>query len=143
MMTIFESGARLRARFGRQFCVMALAASTSLVGACASSGSVGQRAAEANGGPTGLVVENNSWNRVTVYLSRSGQLWRIGDVNALDKAAFPMKSLGMLTDGRNTYLVAHPIAGQSFRSETFLFPNGSTAVWTIENQPGLSHVVVR
>ncbi|HKO15602.1 MAG TPA: hypothetical protein VJU87_05145 [Gemmatimonadaceae bacterium] len=144
MIRTFVSGARLRAGVGRHLCVIALAASAGLLGACASSGSVGQRAAAAAAGGAGdLVVENNSWDRVTVYLERGGQLWRVGDVGALDKTRFSMKQLGPLVDGRNTYLVAHPIAGSSFRSESFLFPMGSTAVWTIENQSGLSHVVVR
>jgi hypothetical protein len=39
--------------------------------------------------------------------------------------------------------VAHPLAGNSFRSEQFMFPSGGVAVWTIENQSGLSHVSVR
>ena len=110
--------------------------------ACASSG-VGMRAAQSANSPASIVVENNSWDRVTVYVSRGDQLWRLGDVGALGRTEFPIQRFGFLTDGRSTYLVAHPLAGRSFRSEQFMFPSGGVAVWTIENQNGLSHVSVR
>ena len=67
----------------------------------------------------------------------------IGDVGALARTEFPIQRLGFIADGRSTFLVAHPLAGQSFRSEQFMFPSGGIAVWTIENQSGLSHVSVR
>ena len=111
--------------------------------ACASSGSVGARAAQSAVAPSSIVVENNSWDRVTVYVSRGDQLWRLGDVGALGRTEFPIQRFGFLADGRSTFLVAHPLAGRSFRSEQFMFPSGGVAVWTIENQSGLSHVSLR
>ena len=111
--------------------------------ACASGGGVGMRAAQSANSPASIVVENNSWDRVTVYVSRGDQLWRLGDVGALGRTEFPIQRFGFLADGRSTYLVAHPLAGRSFRSEQFMFPSGGIAVWTIENQNGLSHVSVR
>lgn len=111
--------------------------------ACASTGSVGARAAESAMGSASIVVENNSWDRVTVYVSRGDQLWRLGDVGALGRTEFPIQRFGFLADGRSTFLVAHPLAGRSFRSEQFMFPSGGVAVWTIENQSGLSHVSLR
>jgi hypothetical protein len=110
--------------------------------ACASAG-VGARAQQYDASPTSVVIENNSWDRVTVYISRGDQLWRLGDVGALARTEFPIQRLGFIADGRSTYLVAHPLAGQQFRSEQFMFPSGGVAVWTIENQSGLSHVSVR
>ena len=101
------------------------------------------RAAALGNSPSSIVVENNSWDRVTVYVSRGDQLWRLGDVSALAHTEFPVQRLGFLADGRSTFLVAHPLAGRSFRSEQFMFPSGGVAVWTIENQSGLSHVSVR
>ena len=110
---------------------------------CASTGSVGARAAASAEGASSIVVENNSWDRVTVYVSRGDQLWRLGDVGALGRTVFPIQRFGFLADGRSTFLVAHPLAGRSFRSEQFMFPHGGVAVWTIENQSGLSHVSLR
>jgi hypothetical protein len=110
--------------------------------ACASGG-IGTRAAQMQSGASAVVIENNSWDRVTVYISRGDQLWRLGDVGALARTEFPVQRLGFIADGRSTYLVAHPLAGQSFKSEQFMFPSGGIAVWTIENQSGLSHVSVR
>lgn len=110
--------------------------------ACASGGGVGLRAQQMDAG-SAVVIDNNSWDRVTVYISRGDQLWRLGDVGALSHAQFPMQRLGFFADGRGTYLVARPLAGQQFRSEQFMFPTGGIATWTIENQSGLSHVSVR
>jgi hypothetical protein len=142
MMSITVQCARLRAQLSRQFVVVAIVVSAAGMSACASGG-VGVRAQQYEASPSSVVIENNSWDRVTVYISRGDQLWRLGDVGALARTEFPIQKLGFIADGRSTYLVAHPLAGQSFRSEQFMFPSGGVAVWTIENQSGLSHVSVR
>jgi hypothetical protein len=134
--------ARLRAQFSRHIVAASIIVGAASMSACASSG-VGTRAAQYDSSPSSVVIENNSWDRVTVYISRGDQMWRLGDVGALGKTEFPIQRLGFIADGRSTYLVAHPLAGQSFRSEQFMFPSGGVAVWTIENQSGLSHVSVR
>ena len=143
MTGITVRSARLRAGMGRHFRIVGLIVSMAGMAACASGGGVGYRAAAAGAGSGSVVVENNSWDRVTVYISRGDQLWRLGDVSALARTEFPVQRLGFLADGRSTFLVAHPLAGQRFRSEQFMFPSGGLAVWTIENQSGLSHVSVR
>jgi hypothetical protein len=143
MMSITVHCARLRAQLSRHFVSVAIVMSAATITACASGGGVGRRAAHYDASPTSVVIENNSWDRVTVYISRGDQLWRLGDVGALARTEFPVQRLGFIADGRSTYLVAHPLAGQSFRSEQFMFPSGGIAVWTIENQSGLSHVSVR
>ena len=143
MMKITVQCARLRATVCRHFVMASLVVvGGSTMTACASSGGVGMRAQQMES-PTSVVVENNSWDRVTVYISRGDQLWRLGDVGALSHAEFPMQRLGFFADGRSTFLVARPLAGQQFRSEQFMFPTGGIATWTIENQSGLSHVSVR
>jgi hypothetical protein len=142
MMNITVHCARLRAEIGRHLVTASMIVGAVTMTACASGG-VGARAAAWSNSPTSVVIENNSWDRVTVYISRGDQLWRLGDVGALGRTEFPVQRLGFLADGRSTYLVAHPLAGQSFRSEQFMFPSGGIAVWTIENQSGLSHVSVR
>jgi hypothetical protein len=142
MTNITVQCARLRAQIGRHLVAASLIVGAATMSACASGG-VGTRAAQFGSSPSAVVIENNSWDRVTVYISRGDQLWRLGDVGALGRTEFPVQRLGFLADGRSTFLVAHPLAGQSFRSEQFMFPTGGVAVWTIENQSGLSHVSVR
>jgi len=142
MTNITVQCARLRAQVGRHLVAASMIVGAATMTACASGG-VGTRAAQYSSSPSAVVIENNSWDRVTVYISRGDQLWRLGDVGALARTEFPVQRLGFLSDGRSTFLVAHPLAGQSFRSEQFMFPTGGVAVWTIENQSGLSHVSVR
>ena len=142
MTNITVQCARLRAQVGRHLVAASMIVGAATMTACASGG-VGTRAAQYGSSPSAVVIENNSWDRVTVYISRGDQLWRLGDVGALARTEFPVQRLGFLSDGRSTFLVAHPLAGQSFRSEQFMFPSGGVAVWTIENQSGLSHVSVR
>lgn len=141
-MRITGQCARLRATICRHFVVASLVVGASAITGCASGGGVGFRAQQMQA-PTSVVIENNSWDRVTVYISRGDELWRLGDVGALSKTEFPMNRLGFFADGRSTFLVARPLAGQQFRSEQFMFPTGGIATWTIENQSGLSHVSVR
>jgi hypothetical protein len=134
----------LRAALSRHCGILALTVSIAAMSACASGGNVGARAAAMGDmGLGAVVVQNNSWDRMTIYISRNGQLWRLGDVEALARGDFPMSDAGFFSEGHNTYLVARPLAGRSFQSETFLFPSGGVATWTIENQTGLSHVSVR
>jgi hypothetical protein len=143
MINITVQCARLRAQMGRHVVAASMMVGAATMSACASGGGVGTRAVQYGMSPSSVVIENNSWDRVTVYISRGDQLWRLGDVGALARTEFPVQRLGFLADGRSTFLVAHPLAGQSFRSEQFMFPTGGVAVWTIENQSGLSHVSVR
>ena len=142
MMNVTVQCARLRAEMSRHLVAASLIVGAATMSACASGG-VGARAAQWSNSPSAVVIENNSWDRVTIYISRGDQLWRLGDVGALGRTEFPVQRLGFLADGRSTFLVAHPLAGQSFRSEQFMFPTGGVAVWTIENQSGLSHVSLR
>jgi hypothetical protein len=135
-----RSQARAFRQSGRRWLVLVVGAWT--LCACATSGNVGSRMnAEAWGGGA-IVVENNSWDRVTVYLSREGNPRRIGEVNALSNGTFPVRNIAILPDGRDAMLVARPLAGTPFRSDKFSF-NGGTVVWTIENQTSLSHLSLR
>ncbi len=127
-----------------------LAVALSVVAGCASQGhgwDLGSRYADASGGSVAstvrhVLVLNNSWNRITVYIrSEAGAQIRLGDVESMNREVFPVKE--MADDGNVTTFVAHPLAGQSFTSEQFMFPDGSTAVWTVENHAALSSVKVR
>jgi hypothetical protein len=89
-----------------------------------------------------VVVHNYNWDRLTVYIAGRGTSWRLGAIDGLDEATFrvPRAALASVED---VHLVARPIAGASFRSESFVFPGGTTAVWTVQNQTALSHVILR
>lgn len=138
-----QRGVARCATLGRRVASVMLVAGALGAGACATGGGVGYRAAAADGASSAILIENNSWDPVTVYVSRSGQLWRLGDVPALGKIRFSAQRIGFVADGGTTYLVARPLAGRTYRSEPFMFPRGGVAVWTIENQTGLSHISVR
>jgi hypothetical protein len=72
-----------------------------VMGACASGGA-GRRSepsavddgAETSFGPTHVVVSNQSWQRVTVYITQGSMLWRLGDVEARSDATLPLKNVG-------------------------------------------------
>lgn len=108
------------------------------LGACASAGGAGHSA-----GPTAnrVVVQNYSFERLAVYLSRNGGLWRLGDVESLSDGSFQVPRALMHVD--EVHFVARPLGGRPFRSESFAFPTGATAVWTIETQVAMSHVMLR
>ena len=123
------------ARFRSITCALAAAA----LGACAPAG-------RPESGPSPVVsrvlVHNYGWDNVTLYLAQRGTLWRIGDVSGLSDVNLPIPRR-VLADLDEVYLVARPIAGRPFRSEPFMFPRGTTAIWTIENPPAMSHVALR
>ncbi len=90
-----------------------------------------------------VVVRNYSWDHVTLYLARDGvKAVRLGELEAFSDRTFPIPSWA-LTELNDVHLVARQLAGRSFRSESFIFPTGATAVWTIESQPAMSHVMLR
>jgi hypothetical protein len=122
-----------------------------LLTACVSGG-VGSRAegselsaGEDDGGEisAALVVQNRSWKPVTVFVSKNGELRRLGNVDASRQRTFSLNQLPFAVDGRDHYLVARPLAGESFRSEAFAFSLERTTVWTIENKTAMSRLAVR
>jgi hypothetical protein len=94
--------------------------------------------------PSGaLMVQNRSWKPMTVYVSKSGELRRLGDVEASSGRVFTLDQLPFTVDGRDGYLVARPLAGEPIRSEAFAFSQGRTTVWTIEKASTMTRLVVR
>jgi hypothetical protein len=138
-MSICRSTIACRARLRVLMPILAGA----LLTACASGGGgAGYRA----GTPelsSNLVVKNNSWDPVTVYVATSGQPLRVGSVDATSTRSFSLDSFRSAMEGRDAYLVARPLAGRPFRSEGFAFWPGHTTIWTIENRSALSQLVVR
>lgn len=89
-----------------------------------------------------VVVRNYGWDNLNLYLARHGVLWHLGEVAGFSHGSFAIPPRA-LADVDDVYFIARRVAGRPFRSEPFLFPRGSTAVWTIENQPALSYVALR
>jgi hypothetical protein len=112
-----------------------------MLGACASGG--GGAHTEESDRPSALMVQNRSWMPVTVYVSKSGVMRRIGAVEATSGRVFVLDELPFTPDGRDQYLVARPLSGDAVRSEAFAFSPGRTTIWTIEKAGSMSRVVVR
>jgi hypothetical protein len=90
-----------------------------------------------------LVVQNRNWKPVTIFMSKNGELRRLGDVEASSGRIFSLAQLPFMADGRDHYLVARPLTGESVRSEAFAFPMGRTTIWTIEKTSAMSRLAVR
>jgi hypothetical protein len=124
---------------------------SALMAACASGGagrhselSAVDGGAETSDGPTHVVVSNQSWQRVTVYITQGSMLWRLGDVEARSDRTLPLKNFGRSLMGSTSYFVARPLAGTPFRSEGFeMSPRGGVPIWTIENHTATSFVTIR
>jgi hypothetical protein len=91
----------------------------------------------------GVVIENNSWDRVSVFLSNAGRVRLLGVVPAMDRASFPGRRVGYVLEGERSVLIARPLAGNAFESEPFFFRRGDQPVWTIENRHVLSRLSMR
>ena len=89
-----------------------------------------------------VVVRNYSWDHVTLYLARRGRVSRLGESQGLSDCSLPLPRWAH-ADLDEIHFVARPLAGPSFRSESFIFPSGATAIWTIANQAAMSFVTVR
>jgi hypothetical protein len=109
--------------------------------ACATVG--GGPSSEASDDSGALVIENNSWSAVTVYLLASGQPWRLGSVESASARSFALDQHRYALSGRDVYLIARPLAGQPFHSDAFVIPMGRTTVWRIENATAMSTLLMR
>ena len=134
-------GTRLRAEVRNRLYIVALVGGMAALAGCASSGAVKDRDAS-RPQPSGLIVRNNNWNSMTVYLVQGGTRVRVGEVAGLSQAVFPVSRLSMLAGGSDLFLVGRPLAGTAFRSERLTFPPTGMLVWTIENQPAHSFLSV-
>ena len=122
-----------------------------LLGACVSSGGgartgqvVADEAADPNDTPASVVVDNRSWDQVTVYLTQGTAVWRLGDVAAMTQRTLPLRHVGGALVGRNVQFIARRLSGPSFRSESFSMSAGmGIPMWTIANQSAFSYVLFR
>jgi hypothetical protein len=122
-----------------------------LLGACASGGGgrhaepgMASDAAEESEAPTHVVVNNNSWDQVTVYIAQGSATWRLGDVAPMTQRTLPLRNVGTSLVGRTAQFIGRRLAGAAMRSESFDVSRGmGIPTWTIENQSAFSYVLFR
>lgn len=112
-----------------------------LLTACASGGTSSRIEGSEPSGT--LMVQNRSWKPMTVFVSKNGEVRRLGDVEASSGRVFALDQIPFPVDGRDGYLLARPMAGAPVRSQAFAFSPGRTTVWTIENASTMTRLVVR
>lgn len=90
-----------------------------------------------------VVVENNSFYDVNVYLARDGHLRRLGFVMSQQDGAFRITN-AMLCGAVTYQLVANPVGSrEKFVSRSIDVQRGGVAFWMLEPAAWLSYVVVR
>jgi hypothetical protein len=122
-----------------------------LLSACASGGAGGGTGpavtsadAEPIEVPTHVVVNNRSWDQVTVFLTFGTVEWRLGEVEPMTERTLPLKHMSRAVVGRTVQLMGRRLAGGSLRSEGFdVNPGGGVPTWTIENNGAFSFVLLR
>lgn len=121
------------------------------LGACASGG-VGSpaepRAAEVapsrSDAPTRIVVDNRSWDQVTVFIVVGSAQLRLGDVEPMTRRSLALKGAQSVLGHGSAYFVGRRLAGSVFRSESFdVNPEGGTPSWTIDSHAPFSYVLIR
>lgn len=132
---------------GRMVVLMGALFASAAVGGCASSGSseatyVGMPAPEARM-RTALVVENNNWQDMTVYLLRDGMRFRLGSVPSLARERFVLNSAMMGGTG-TLQIIADPLgSNRAWVSEPFLVQPGDEVRFKLENNISLSSYMIR
>src|SRR4051812_38451910 len=103
-----------------RFVIMS-ALSLAPLAACASTGGghhadtdVSAEAAGYDAAPSNVVVKNNSWDRVTVYLVDGETEWRLGEVEASTQRTLTLNGRGPTLMGHSPHLVGRRLAGSTF-----------------------------
>lgn len=90
-----------------------------------------------------ILVENQHWFDVAVFLERNGVPHRLGTVRSQQRAAFEVRPrrLGITT---HYHLLAEAIGGPgAIRSEPIPVAPGATTRWTLENRLEVSNLMIR
>ena len=95
------------------------------------------------GSPTavGVVVENQNWSDMVIYVVRGGSRRRLGMVTTTNRASYELDR-SLLTS--NMYLRAEAVgSSRSIRTDVLNVSEGDVVIWTIANQLGLSSYEIR
>lgn len=88
-----------------------------------------------------LVVENNQWFDVHLYLVRLGVRTSLGFLTALGKGEFELP-FAATTPGADVRILVHPIGGgRSYVTPTVIVNRGDVWKLVVENNPAMSTVV--
>ena len=86
---------------------------------------------------TALIVENNNWQDMALYLLRSGTKVRIGSVPSFSKARIPLS--GALIGAGEIQLLADPIgSSRRFVTELIHVQPGQQVLFRLENNLAVS-----
>jgi|SwirhirootsSR2_FD_contig_41_5060889_length_534_multi_16_in_0_out_0_1 hypothetical protein len=94
----------------------------------------------ANAKPTGseLVVENNNWQDMALYVLRAGSRWRVGSVPSFTKARFVLSET-LIGGTGEIQLMADPIGSSArFVSEPMIVQPGQQVRFRLENNLAVS-----
>lgn len=116
--------------------VAALVASASLA-ACAPAMNGSEEVAQRNAETT-LVVQNNNWTDMTVYVLRDGARARIGSVTGLSQGRFRLSD-ALVGGAGDVRILADPLgAGERFVSHPLIIMPGQEVRLRLENNIALS-----
>lgn len=122
----------------------AAAAAILTLGACASGGGNGAAPADRSSHmrEATVVVQNQNWQDVVVYVVQSGHRMRLGMVTAMTTSKFrlPQRFLGSASDIR---LLADPIGStQGYQTEGLRVLAGQQVAFNVQNRMSLSSVAI-
>ena len=112
-------------------------AAVATLGACASTtGANGT--AKAGPARSELLVENNNWQDMALYVLRSGSRWRIGSVPSFTRARFVLSD-ALIGGTGEIQLMADPIGSSTrFVSEPLFVQPGQQVRFRLENNLAVS-----
>ena len=91
---------------------------------------------------TTLMVENNNWSDLTLYLVRDGSRHRIGSAPSMTQSVFVISS-ALLSGTGEIRIMADPIGSrQAWTSQPFMVSPGSKIRFRFENNVNLSTYAV-
>ena len=78
-----------------------------------------------------MLIDNQNFNDMNIYLVSDGQRWLIGQVSGLTKAALDIP-VGIARADARVRLLADPIGGSlPITTPVLIVPPGQTVYWTI------------
>jgi hypothetical protein len=112
-----------------------------ILSACAPTAQRGSAPNPVNGGTT-LVVRNDNWNDVTIYLVRGSMRTRIGSVIAMGQAEFKIPAAYVVGVSDVTLQAAPTGSNESYISPSIMVFPGAQLTLTVGSALTLSHFAV-
>ncbi len=90
-----------------------------------------------------MVVENNNWSDMTVYILRDGIRTRLGSVPSMGRSSFKLTSALVGGTGELRVLADPMGSAQKWMSQPLLIVPGSQVIFRLENNVQLSTYSMR